>query len=95
MKEIKENVNMKRQMAEKIINDQEGKFFTAKFIGKDGITHSCNGRTGVFKYLKHPERTNKKHEDLLNAFNVKIKDYRNIYLDGIIEIRAEGKIYTF
>ena len=88
-------LNVTRQAAHLIIDQQQGKFFTALFIGKDGKEHKINGRTGVYKYKRRVDGDNncRNKSDLLTAFNVKKMSYRNVHLDGVFEIRAEGKRY--
>lgn len=94
MKEVIE-VNVKREYAKNIIESLKGRFFTATFIGKhDRVLHKVNGRTGVIKHLQsNRERTTT--PDLLSAFNVHKMDYRTVNLDGIVEIRCDGKVYKF
>lgn len=87
-------VDFRRLVAVDLIRKQRGKFFTAIFTGKDGAEHICNGRTGVVKYLKG-EVIKQLPDDLLNVFNVKKMAYRNVFLDNMKEIRAEGKVFTF
>lgn len=90
-------INVKREAANEIIRSQNGKFFTAYFVGKtDGNMHNVNGRTGVYKYARGNGINNAFGKpDLVNAFNVKKMAYRNINLDGIVEIRASKTIYKF
>jgi hypothetical protein len=92
-----EIIKVKRLKAQEIIDEQNGKFFTATFRGKnDGIIHNLNGRTGVHKYIKKQLESHKENlPDLITAFNVKKMSYRRVFLDGILEIRAGGKIYCF
>jgi len=94
-RESKMNTEQKRQAVREIINSQNGKFFTAKFVGVTGDTHVFNGRTGVFKYSKGGVNYSTGKEHLLNAFNVQKMGYRNLNLDGITEIHAGHSVYNF
>ncbi|MCK9369244.1 hypothetical protein M0R04_04835 [Candidatus Dojkabacteria bacterium] len=104
MKNVKaEVVKVKRINANKIIDEQVGKFFTAIFASKvDGRECKINGRQLVKKYLKKVNTSaavtsgvDTNHPDLKTTFNVKKLQYRKIHLDGIREIRASNKIYSF
>lgn len=91
-----EIVVAKREMAKEIIRKQEGKFFTAVFASKkDGRRCEVNGRTGVHSFSKGGANPATGKNDLLTAFSVKKMAYRNVNLDGIQEIRANGVIYKF
>lgn len=87
--------NEKREMVRKIINSQNGKFFTVKFWGVKGDEHFFNGRTGVFKYSSGGKNNAEGKDHLINAFNVHKMGYRNVNLDGVTEIRAGHSVYTF
>jgi hypothetical protein len=93
-----EVVKVKRVNALQIIEDQKGKFFTAIFASKvDGRECRVNGRTGVTKYLRtrNTSAVVDTHPDLKTAFSVKKMAYRKVHLDGIKEIRAGKKVYSF
>lgn len=86
----------KREMARKIIEAQRGKFFTAIFRSKqDGTVRLMNGRTGVRKYSKGGINVIRDKADLVSVFNVQKMGYRSVYLDGLVSIRAGGKVYDF
>lgn len=86
----------KRAEIRNIIAAQKGKFFTATFESKqDGTTRKINGRTGVRKYSKGGINVIQNKEDLVSAFNVHKMGYRSVFLDGVTEIRAGGKVYKF
>jgi hypothetical protein len=91
-----EIVVAKREMAKEIIRKQNGKFFTAVFASKkDGRRCEVNGRTGVHKFQSGGKNPAAGKVDLLTAFSVKKMNYRNVNLDGIQEIRANGVVYKF
>lgn len=96
MKNEKEVVIITREQAKAIIEKQDGRFFSVTFKSKDdGSLHKINGRQNVTKYLKKNQKNQDNHEDLKVTFNVKKMAYRYIFLDGVHEIRAGHKIYTF
>lgn len=85
----------KRQAIRELINAQQGRIFTAHFIGKDGKPHTTNGRLAVCKY-SHGGRNNAEgHDELVTVFNVHKMQYRNIYIDGVTKIKAMGHEFVF
>ena len=85
----------KRTMIRDLLQSQNGKIFTAHFVGKTGASHTFNGRLGVCKY-SHGGRNNADGKnDLINAFNMNKMAYRNIYLDGVTSLKVAGKEYVF
>lgn len=85
----------KRTMIRELLQSQNGKIFTANFVGKDNREHTVNGRLGVCKY-SHGGRNNAVgHDDILTAFNMNKMAYRNIYLDGVTSLTVAGKKFSF
>ena len=85
----------KRNAIRELINAQNGRIFTARFVGKDGKEHTTNGRLAVCKY-SHGGRNNAAgKEDLITVFNLHKMQYRNIYIDGVTEISAMGHKFSF
>jgi len=86
----------KRAEVRKIIAAQRGKFFTAIFNSKqDGTVRKVNGRTGVRKYSKGGINVIQNKDDLISAYNVQKKGYRSVFIDGLVQLRAGGKVYNF
>tara|TARA_R100000093_G_C1921921_1_gene65913 strand:- start:470 stop:793 length:324 start_codon:yes stop_codon:yes gene_type:complete len=63
----------------------QGKFFTAKFVKKDGEFRTMNCRLGVTKHLKGGKNYNAT-SDNITVFDLKNKGYRNIPVQRLIEI---------
>lgn len=86
-------VNVTTTDLNNIIAAQNGKIFTAIFMGRDGKMHTVNGRTGVRKFTKGGPNhaAGKKH--LVTTFSMPKMAYRNVTLPGVTEIRANGVIY--
>jgi hypothetical protein len=91
----KMTITEKRAAIRKILSNQNGRFFTVKFVGVDGKNHVVNGRTGVSKFSNGGHNPSSGKDHLVNAFNVQKMAYRNIFLDGVREIHADRKVYTF
>jgi len=83
-----------RKVARKILEKCNGKFFGITYITKNSKKiANVNGRLGVKKHLKGGKTTTK--EDLITGYDVKAEKYRKIYLDEVVEIRADKKVFIF
>ena len=69
-----------------------GKFVTVQFTKKDGTERTLNGRGGVTRYLKGGKNTVQRNNSL-TLYEPKSKGYRNVNLDTITLIKAEGQTY--
>jgi len=84
-----ENVNMFKQA----LGD---KFFSVKFVKKDGTLRKMQCRLGVKKHLKGGElKHDPKELNHLTVFDVQKKAYRTINLNTIKELSFKGNVYTF
>ena len=85
MTDLEYYIVRKDEMSEVLPSCVQGKFFTAKFVKKDGDFRVMNCRLGVKKHLKggfdHNDRTK-----YLTVYDVKQKGYRNIPIERLIEI---------
>lgn len=79
----------------KILAENPFGFFTITFVKKDNSVRVLNGRRGVKKHLKGGVNTVAGYSNFLTVFDCKIKEYRNVNLDKVIEIKANGNTYTF
>ena len=77
----------KKQIIENLIKLNKGKFFTAKFIKKNGKERIMNCRTGVKKYTtgKGLNFTPLKY-GLLSVYDIHSKGYRFINVYSIKEL---------
>ena len=76
------------------IDSLNGKFFTVKFIKKDGTNRIMTARTGVKKYLKggNSHNTNPNH---IIVYDVQNKGYRTIDLSKVYEMHTQKNKYQF
>jgi hypothetical protein len=77
-----------------IIDAIGSEFFTVTFTKKDGSIRTMNCRKNVTKHLKGGVSTTAKYDHLLTVYDVKTEGYRNINLNNIIEVKANGKSYN-
>ena len=87
MADLEYYIVRKDEMSEVLPSCVQGKFFTAKFVKKDGDFRVMNCRLGVKKHLKggfdHNDRTK-----YLTVYDVQKKGYRNIPVQRLIEINC-------
>ncbi len=101
---------MKKSKAERVrdlIEKTNGKFFTVKFVKKNGDIRIMTARLGVKKYLKGGKRT--VPEDAIVVFTPEKESYhydaklgkeipgsyKSFYPDSVLEIHFNKKIYKF
>ena len=95
----------KRRLIYSEVDSAAGKFFTAKFIKKDGTPRTLNGLTGVQKNLKGVgHKFDPKKDGLIGVWDLHAinknrdnpkGDYRFINADTTNELRSRGNVYTF
>lgn len=78
---------------QQVLNSIGSEIFTVVFTKKDGTERVMNCRKNVTKHLKGGVSTTEKCEHLLTVFDMKSQGYRNINLNTIKEVRANGTIY--
>jgi hypothetical protein len=89
----KENVT--REKLDKLLTDQRGKFFSVKFVKKDGTLRMSNGRFGVVKYLNGGINKVTRYDNTYDTtFDVQVMGYRTINLHTIVSVRANKTEYT-
>lgn len=72
------------------------KFFSVKFIKKDGTLRSMQCRLGVTKHLKGgTQKHDPKELNHLTVFDTAKRAYRTINLNTIKELKFKGNVYTF
>ena len=75
-----------------LITSTRGKFFTVRFIKKDGTVRRMTCRTGVAKHLKGGSLAyDPASYDLKTVFDVQKKQYRMINLSTIFSFQC-GKV---
>lgn len=74
---------------------QKGKFISVDYFKRDGVQRKLTGRLGVTKYLKGGQNNVESLERAyLVIFDIKMKEYRTISLDTLIQIRASNVIWN-
>ena len=66
------------------------KFFTCQFVKKNGDVRVINCRLGVKKHLKNPDYVRKNQRDYIVAYDLQIKQYRNISLNKLQWLRLNN-----
>ena len=79
--------------ARKIIANEGGKFFKAKFVKKDNTIRVMNCRRGVTKHLKGGKSTIAGKDNLVSVYDMQAEGYRSINLDTLLELDADGVHY--
>lgn len=85
----------KYEQIKNIIKENPYGFFTITFIKKDGSQRVLNGRCGVSKGLVGGLATTKFYPNYLRVFDCKKYEYRNVNLDTVTQLKANGKTYSF
>lgn len=80
---------MKSNETRDFIYKQNGRFFSAWFIKKNGKVRYMNCRTGVAKHLKGKKRLYD-YDNLICVYDVQAKGYRTINLDTLFRLKAGG-----
>ena len=81
-----------KEQAKDIIWLNRCKFFGVTFIKKDGSTRNMVCNLGVAKHLKGGMKLYN-YNNLICVFDVQINDYRNVNIDTLQSLRANGNKY--
>ena len=77
------------------IKDSDGKFFTARFIKKDGSLRTMTARLGVRKGLTGTGLAfNPLSYLLIPVFDIQKHEYRMINLNTMLYLKTEGEEYN-
>ena len=92
-------VEITQEEAKIKIEESKGKFYSVKFIKKNGELRILNGRQGVHNSKHAPLKGvglayNPKDYNLVNVFDVQIKDYRMINLNTLQELTIDNSTYN-
>jgi hypothetical protein len=77
----------------RILGENPYGFFKISFAKKDGTVVSFTGRRGV--KTKSNVVNTVRYANILAVYDTAKKEYRNVNLDKVTEIRANGETYTF
>jgi hypothetical protein len=80
-----------RETLIKKIRDTKGKFFSVRFVKKNGEVRDMNCRLGVTKYLQGKGRSHPK--SLINTYDVQVEGYRYINCKTIQQATIKGVTY--
>lgn len=75
------------EFVENLVKD---KFFTCQFVKKDGNVRVINCRLGVKKHLKNPDFVRKNQTDYIVAYDIQVRQYRNISLNNLQWLRLNN-----
>ena len=79
---------LNQDIVKTIVVANKDKFFTIEFVKVSGIVRKLNGRFGVGGVpAQHPTA-----QDCLIVYDLKIKGYRTIKLQGVKEVRMKHGI---
>lgn len=79
-----------KSKARDLIYKQNGRFFSAWFVKKNGKIRYMNCRTGVSKYLKGKKRLYS-YDHLLTVYDIQAKGYRTININTLLRLKIDGK----
>jgi hypothetical protein len=83
-----------KETAKELIFDTKGKFFTVKFIKKDGSERVMNARLGVKKYLKGGTLKYDPAEfNYITVYDMGAKDYRTVNANTIQNLKIGKNEY--
>jgi hypothetical protein len=84
-------MNTKQEVIAQLIERTNGKFFTVKFIKKDGTLRQMTCRTGVSKGVTGKGLSfEPKEKDLRVVWAMDAEGYRMINLENVSEIKFNG-----
>jgi hypothetical protein len=88
--------NIERAQIMQIFDSQKAKgtFFSVDFIKQSGESRKLTGRLGVKKHLKNGKNTTKGISKYLTVFDIKVGNFRNVNLETITHIKANGREYN-
>lgn len=87
-------LHVTREKLDKLLTDQDGKFFTVVFRKLDYSLRTLNGRLGVKKYLKGGTNKITRYDNpYITVFEVNGLEYRTVNLHTIKQVRANNTIY--
>ena len=83
-----------REKLDKLLKDQDGKFFTVVFRKLDYSLRQLNGRLGVKKHLKGgANRVTRYDNPYITVFECSGLTYRTVNLHTIKQVRANNTVY--
>ena len=77
-----------------LINSLGSEFFTVTFTKKNGDVRVMNCRKNVTKHLRGGASTTAHIDNLITVYDVKANGYRNINVNTITEVKANGKQFN-
>jgi len=80
---------IRKSKVKDLIYKQNGRFFSAWFIKKNGKIRYMNCRTGVSKYLKGKKRLYD-YDDLICVYDIQAKGYRTINIETLFRLKIGG-----
>ena len=83
-----------RVRLEGFIRRLKGKIFTVEFIKKDKTKRVMNARLGVTSFVKGTGKPNGLGSSSIKIYDMQKQAYRQINLETVTAIRAEGNSYT-
>ena len=86
-------MKINKEQGKDLIYNLRGKFFGVTFVKKDGSIRDMTCRTGVAKHLKVGGMKLYNYNNLIVVFDVQINDYRNVNIDTLKSLRANGRSY--
>lgn len=90
------NIQDKRNAVRKFVNEIGEHFYSVTYVKKtDGSVRKMNCRQNVAKYSNGGVNPCAGKDDLLPTYSVDSEGYRTIWIDGIKEIRGNGKVIRF
>ncbi len=90
-----EHRQLNRVNLKSFIEEQKGKLVSVTFVKLNGDVRQLTGRLGVTAPLKGGENTSEAAErPYLTMFDNEIKDYRNVNLSTVSQLRAAGQTFN-
>lgn len=74
-----------------------GRIFSVQFVKKNGELRHLTGRLGVYKHVKGTGRQLGSDQPYITVFEVNTFEgarYRNVNLNTVLTIKADGETYT-
>lgn len=90
-----QKVKVTREKLYKLLEDQDGRFFSVVFRKKNGLLRKINGRLGVTKYLRGGTNKVERYDNPYETvFECKSLDYRTTNLHTAIKVFANKTEYV-
>ena len=93
-KRTPEVVRLKRVNLKSVLRSQLDRFVSIDFVKLNGEARTLIGRLGVKSAKGGVNRADRDDLPYITLFDAQAKNYRNVNLETVSQVRASGKVYV-